>query len=565
MNQLLHKLLLLCLLLAGSNSFAQEQILSYHSDIQIAADASMLVTETIRVHAEGQQIRRGIYRDFPTRYSDRLGNSYVVDFEFQLATRDGVVDTWRIENLSNGVRIYVGHPDILLAPGEYTYTLRYRTGRQIGYFPGHDELYWNVTGNGWAFQILQASATVTLPGNISATDITMEGYTGRFGDVGQAYTVSVQDGGASIQTTATLPDAAALTLAMTWPKGIVYQPTEPENFTYLLSANLGLLLALITLVGSTIYLYYAWHRVGRDPESGVIFPHYSPPKGYSPASARYIATMRYDAKAFTAAIVNLAVKNYLLIEKEEDDYTLTRTESFAALAAGEKTILEKLFAEGPELRLETENRQLVMDAIKAHRQSLRRDYLDVYFMRNSHFLIPSSLVAVLVIALVAYLNSLSVALIVVFSGIAAIHVLFAYLLHAPSVKGRLLMDKLERFKLYLSVAEQDDLRVKYPPDKTPELFEQFLPYAIALGVEEAWAEQFTAVFLKLKAETGVTYQPVWYHGHFSILHMNVFASNVTGSMSTAITAASTPPGSSSGSGGGGFSGGGGGGGGGGGW
>ena len=565
MNQLLHKLLLLCLLLAGGNSFAQEQILSYHSDIQIAADASMLVTETIRVHAEGQQIRRGIYRDFPRRYSDRLGNSYVVDFEFQLATRDGALDTWRIENLSNGVRIYVGHPDILLAPGEYTYTLRYRTGRQIGYFPGHDELYWNVTGNGWALQILQASATVTLPGNISATDITMEGYTGRFGDVGQAYTVSVRDGGASIQTTATLPGAAGLTLAMTWPKGSVYQPTELENFTYLLSANLGLLLALLTLVGSMIYLYYAWHRVGRDPESGVIFPHYSPPKGYSPASARYIATMRYDAKAFTAAIVNLAVKNYLLIEKEEDDYTLTRTESSAALAAGEKTILEKLFAEGPELKLKTENRQLVMDAIKAHRQSLRRDYLDVYFMRNSRFLIPSSLVAVLAIALIAFLNSLSVAVIVVFSSIAAIHVLFAYLLHAPSVKGRLLMDKLERFKLYLSVAEQDDLRVKYPPDKTPELFEQFLPYAIALGVEEAWAEQFTAVFLKLKAETGVAYHPAWYHGNFSILHMNEFASNVTGSMSTAIIAASTPPGSSSGSGGGGFSGGGGGGGGGGGW
>ena len=44
-----------------------ERIISYYSDIQVAADASLHVTETIRVQAEGREIRHGIFRDFPTR------------------------------------------------------------------------------------------------------------------------------------------------------------------------------------------------------------------------------------------------------------------------------------------------------------------------------------------------------------------------------------------------------------------------------------------------------------------------------------------------------------------
>ena len=94
----------------------------------------MLVTETIRVRAEGQQIQRGIFRDFPTRYNDRFGNSIVVDFEMLTATRDGVLETWRVENIGNGVRIYLGNADVFLQAGEYSYAISYRTNRQVGYF-----------------------------------------------------------------------------------------------------------------------------------------------------------------------------------------------------------------------------------------------------------------------------------------------------------------------------------------------------------------------------------------------------------------------------------------------
>jgi uncharacterized membrane protein len=119
--------------------------------------------------------------------------------------------------------------------------------------------------------------------------------------------------------------------------------------------------------------------------------------------------------------------------------------------------------------------------------------------------------------------------------------------------------------LYLNVAEKDDLNIAHPPEKTPELFERYLPFAVALGVAQQWAEQFTEVFARLAAEKGQVYNPYWYSGDFNASRLDSFADDISSSFSSAISSAGSPPGSSSGGGGGGFSGGGGGGGGGGGW
>ena len=156
-------------------------------------------------------------------------------------------------------------------------------------------------------------------------------------------------------------------------------------------------------------------------------------------------------------------------------------------------------------------------------------------------------------------------MLVVFVLNAAAHGVFVFLLKAPTRRGRALMDKLAGFELYLAVAEKDDLEIRHPPELTPELFERYLPFAIALGVENEWAEQFAAVLSRLGREERDAYSPRWYHGDFNAHSLDSFVSDVGSSFSTAIASAATPPGSSSGGGGGGFSGGGGGGGGGGGW
>ena len=156
-------ILFLILSLCALPLAAAESILHFFSDIEVHPDGAMTVTETIKVRAEGRQIKRGIYRDFPTDYKDRMGNNYRVGFELQSVLRDGTPEDHFIKRQSNGVRIYFGREDVYLKSGIYTYTMTYRTHRQLGYFADHDELYWNVTGSDWAFPIEQAGARVSLP------------------------------------------------------------------------------------------------------------------------------------------------------------------------------------------------------------------------------------------------------------------------------------------------------------------------------------------------------------------------------------------------------------------
>jgi uncharacterized membrane protein len=138
--------------------------------------------------------------------------------------------------------------------------------------------------------------------------------------------------------------------------------------------------------------------------------------------------------------------------------------------------------------------------------------------------------------------------------------LFYHLLKKPTLEGRAILNEIEGFRHYLAVAEQDRLDLEHPPERTPELFEKFLPYAVALGVEQRWAEQFNEVL------EAASYQPAWLEGSsVSRLSAVQLGSTLGSSMAQTISSASTAPGSRSGSGGGGSSGGGGGGGGGGGW
>jgi uncharacterized membrane protein YgcG len=138
-----------------------------------------------------------------------------------------------------------------------------------------------------------------------------------------------------------------------------------------------------------------------------------------------------------------------------------------------------------------------------------------------------------------------------------------YILKAPTREGRQVMDAIEGFRQYLGVAEEARLQALHPPEKTPQLFEKFLPHAIALDVENAWAKKFAGV---LAAAAAAGAASAWYSGQNFSSNPVGFAERLGGDLSSTISSASTAPGSSDGgSGGGGSSGGGGGGGGGSGW
>ena len=325
----------------------QERILSFDSHIDIRADGDVVVTETIRVVAAGNKIRRGIYRDFPTRYRNSRGVQVTVRFEVLEVLRDNRPDAYHIERQSNGMRVYIGNKDVFLKPGEYTYTFVYRTDRQIGFFERYDELYWNVTGNGWDFVIDKARAVVQLPPG--AEVLQYAAYTGPAGAGGKDYAIDETAGDIGFATTRALAPREGLTIAVAWPKGVVNQPDTVEKVGYLLGDNRGLVVALCGLIALLGYYASAWWKAGRDPIGGAIIPRYEPPKGISPAGLRFVQKMGFDKKALAVAVVSMAVKGFLTIgEDSHGDYSLEVTGSHSSsLSPGEVSrVARHLFPRG---------------------------------------------------------------------------------------------------------------------------------------------------------------------------------------------------------------------------
>jgi uncharacterized membrane protein YgcG len=632
----LNRTLLVLLLLAPVALSAAERIIRFHADIDVYADGAMSVTETITVLAEGRNIKRGIYRDLPTTYEDSLGRRVRVAYTHIGVLRDGNAEPHHQQSVSNGIRIYVGDKNRLLATGEYTYTLSYRTGRQLGFFESHDELYWNVTGNGWGFPIDAASASVRLPASVPGGETRLEAYTGPPGAKGQDFEAHLDfDSAGQFRTIRSLAAGEGLTIVVSWPKGHVIEPSAGQRIHWFLADNGALVAGVAGLGILLLYYWLSWVRVGRDPRAGIVIPHYSPPKGYSPASMRYVRRMKYDDRAFAVALINLAVNGHLVIHDEDGDYVLEKIDAASAkLAPGESALLRRLFAEGGRLALEKTHHKRIRSAIRAHSRSLKADYEKRYFKTNVSYSVLGAVISVLTLAatvlmapsvaemapaafMVVWLSGWSIGVFALsravytawqnvdgavgtaralfislfalpffggeivgivflakFAGTAVVVILIAVifvnwffyeLMKAPTRLGRKLLDKVEGFRDYLVVAETDELRYKHPPEKTPELFERYLPYAMALDVEDVWGDKFSDVIASAQ-RAGSYRRPHWYHGrNFGAHSVGSFASSLGSSLSSTVSSSSTAPGSSSGSGGGGSSGGGGGGGGGGGW
>jgi hypothetical protein len=623
------------LLAVPGTARAEERILSYLSDVQVRQDGSLDVAETIRVNAEGNRINRGIYRDFPTRYRTGAGREVRVGFEVQSVEYDGAPATYVVESLANGMRVRIGDAAIYIPHGEHSYTIRYRTTRQLGHFEGFDELYWNATGNGWIFPIDVAEARITLPS--AAAFGRRSVYTGPKGSTAQnAEVVSEQPGRIVFRTTQPLGPEEGLTVAVSWPKGVVAEPSSSARMGWWLADNGPLGLAAAGLAGLLFYYFYAWKRAGRGPDAGTIVPLFSPPDDLSAAASRYIREMGFDNRAFAASIVQLGVLGRIRLVEGEKGWlsraktTIEKTGGVEGLPAPEAAMLGRLFIGGDSVLMDNKNHAAFGSARSALEAGLKGAYEGTYFKRNHDWSLfglvliivaiwlPAALIVAtggagenrapvaigglvllglavflykrgeegttarwvwralgILIGLLALVAGFSTIVLAIDSG-RALPLLIPLLsfpfaisafwwMAAPTREGRALMDRITGFRRYLAITEEQRFETLHPPEKTPALFERYLPYAIALDVENQWAAKFATV-LAAAAAAGQTSSMGWYVGSSDPWSdTDGFVSDVGSSLASSVSSASTAPGSSSGSGGGGSSGGGGGGGGGGGW
>jgi hypothetical protein len=176
-------LLALIALLFAAPVFAAEQISRFDTLVEVQTNGDVVVTETISIIAEGQQIRRGIFRDLP-RYFEGEGERYEYAYHVLGVERDGQRERYDTENEGNAFRILIGDEDVMLDRGQHVYVIRYRVDNQVRYFADYDEVYWNATGNYWDFPIITARAIIQLPPGGVVTQTA--GYSGALGQQGDA-------------------------------------------------------------------------------------------------------------------------------------------------------------------------------------------------------------------------------------------------------------------------------------------------------------------------------------------------------------------------------------------
>ncbi|HEV2917165.1 MAG TPA: DUF2207 domain-containing protein [Candidatus Babeliales bacterium] len=562
------------IIIPDSNTYdASEHILSFVSDIRINADASLLIRETIIVKSTGKKIIHGIVREFPMRYQSKITKTnYIVDFDIHEITQDGKPAEYFIKNVYNGKEIYIGSKDVFLPSGEHIYTIVYSTQRQLGFFADHDELYWNVTGNGWQFPIDQAKAIVHIPLDIPIEQVQVYAYTGKAGSIEQNYTVSIDNHDINYTTTNPLRRYEGLTIVVGWPKGFVVEPFWYKKFYWFLRDNILLFMATLWIF-ILLFWYLFWSiRIYFRNKSGIIIPLFYPPENMSPSAIGFVEHRSFKDTFLAVDIVDLAVYGWVTITYSysflSSTYTLTcaknidRLEQDTETNTYQKKLIATLFAKGNTVILNRKNRTYIKNTIGIIKQYTKQKY--------SHYIdyclfLHSVAVCISIIGLIVCILSPDEheILFLVIPAAIAIHLLMIYSFRAYTPEGQKVRNAIDGFKLFLNATEKERLKfISTPPTQTPELYEKYLPYAMVLGIEEQWTQQFTSLFTRLEHE-GRPYKPIWYIGR--PFKSTSFASHLHRTLKHTISSSVTPPGSKSGFGKSGGSGGGGGGGGGRGW
>ncbi|WP_289032614.1 DUF2207 domain-containing protein [uncultured Roseibium sp.] len=385
-----------------SGASAAERIQEFVSEIAVQDDGSLHVTETITVRAEGDQIKRGIFRDIPLRAKDASGWEHEVGFSLEAVRVDGQPAHHFEKYNGDGVRIYIGREDVLLEPGSYTYEIRYIMDRQVRFFDGYDEVYWNVTGNEWVFPIDQAVARIALPGGQEPSQFAA--YTGGYGETGSAYgsDFDTASGKLVIETNALLDAGEGLTVAVGFPKGVIPEPSAGEKWQTWLKDQRLIVTGLLGLGAFWLYGLMTWFRVGRDPEKGVIFPRFKAPEGVSPALTNYIANQGFAGSgwiALSAACISLATKGYLTLRQEgkgalelELDRKAASDPAAGDLPGGEAAIVHKLSERGSPLKLTKANGETVSSLGSQFRSAIITEHKGAHFVENGWYIFGALIV-----------------------------------------------------------------------------------------------------------------------------------------------------------------------------
>ncbi len=581
----MHKLSLQIFLLfvafaSPSFAFAEgERIDAFHVQVTLVPNGSALVQEEI-VYDFGaaETPHHGIYRKIPlTATIPGWGSPRTIEISSIMVT-DGTGRLLRAEYSGGGnfMQLKIGEPDVLVS-GRQRYVIKYTVWGAINQsYPDRDEFYWNVTGNGWDVPIDIVRADVALPLPMQESQIMSACYVGAEGSTARCVVSTTPQEGTGVVNSVRYTYAGALgvhegmTIAVAIPKGIyVIAPTSKVKtlaksvgvYRWWRGDFLGWSILIPLLV--CVVMFRIWWIKGRDPKGrGTIVAEYDIPDHLNTLELAYLRENNLPPTAISAAIVDLAVRGYLTIERitkkilfiESEDFRITflHGTDTAALSTSEKILHDALRGHGETVLVSALAHKMTTVSEKLAKRLASDLTLKGYYAEN-----PKNVAKYYVLTAIAFLLLGSFLPFGNFAltGSGGIILAFSFFMPKRTPRGAVVHDDIEGFKEYLAVAEKDRIDFANAPEKNPETFERFLPYAMIFGVEKVWAGKFANMYTEKDSHR-------WYGGGKTGFNAAAFGTSMSAFGASTASAFTS---SGGGSGGGGSSGGGGGGGGGGSW
>ncbi|MBI4475039.1 MAG: DUF2207 domain-containing protein [Acidobacteria bacterium] len=480
--------------------------------VRVDRDGSIVVTETIHPRFEGRW--NGIFRTIPIEYRSLDGFNKTFFLELDSITDEDGNDLDYESSREQHYRKFK-----IWVPGAEdttrTVKITYRIPNALLYFEDHDELYWNFTGDEWDIPIETVLAEVQLPAG--AAGIETRVYTGPYGSRKSNADVVTDGNRVTFKMRDALSPREGMTGVVGWNKGLVQEPSRIQEASYFLRSNWPLFVPIVVF----LIMWWLWHTRGRDPRQLPIAVKYAPPEGMTPAEIGTLIDNTPNMRDITATIVDLAVRGHVLIEEDEENRRLgwsdteyvfhkrTPTKQGRALKPHEEELLNALFASGTKVQLSNlknkfyEYVPFIKDCI--YDELMKRRYYD-HRPDNvkATYIVVALLLGFLGIVgggilsetLGIQMQSFVLAGVLSAASIAG----FGWFMPARTVTGVRALEGVLGFEEFLGRVEADRFARMV---KTPELFEKFLPFAMALGVEKQWVEAFEDI-----CKT----PPEWYRG-----------------------------------------------------
>jgi hypothetical protein len=258
-----------------------------------------------------------------------------------------------------------------------------------------------------------------------------------------------------------------------------------------------------------------------------VVPCFEPPDDFTPGMINYFIYGELTPTALSSEIITMAVKGWvsIFLNNSANYFTtkIIRTDNTCNVSYYHKLLDILFLRNNSSMTLDSNHTNEIIYICALLNRTFKEKISKPYFDYHRRYLIVPILIMLFARA-VAYsipdlmdevvLNSKLAGLMTVYIFIIiGIFGIFSYCIRTYTDEGFILKSQIEGFKLYLSSSSSDLLnyyRVK-PPEKTIELYEKFLPYAVTLGVEKEWSENFREIFEKLTKSSNNNVC-IWYQG-----------------------------------------------------